>query len=295
MTEASARPVYVVTGATSGLGEAVAARLAGTGARVFAGARTVESGMAAVTRLRAQVPDADLDVVAADLSEMAQVRTFAEHVQQATTRLDGLILNAAEARHGRHLTGEGFETNVATNYLSGFLLVHLLLPLLRASAPARVVTVSSSQHARVKHFDFPALVSVGARGHGGSYAASKLLTILFTVECARRLHGTGVTVNSADPGFVRSNLGRHATGAFRLLLAGTRPFQDTPEKAAATAVWLATAPEAAERSGGYYIRCRPGKTSQLARDNSTAQRLWEQSVDLLARGQLASIAELTVR
>jgi NAD(P)-dependent dehydrogenase (short-subunit alcohol dehydrogenase family) len=286
------RPVYVVTGATSGLGEALATRLAVTGARVFLGARTAESGQAAAGRIRAAVPGADVEVVAADLSEMAHVRGFAERLQQATGRLDTLVLNAGEARPGRALTTEGLETNLATNYLSGFLLTHLLVGLLRASAPARIVTIASSQHTRVTHLDFPALATGADPDRGGRYAASKLCTVLFTTELARRLPGSGLIVNAADPGFLRSGLGRHATGPFRMFLTATRLFQDSPQKAAATPLWLASSPEAPATSGGYYSRCRPGKTSALARDSTAARELWDQTVELLTRTQLASTDEL---
>jgi NAD(P)-dependent dehydrogenase (short-subunit alcohol dehydrogenase family) len=286
------RPVYTVTGATSGLGEALATRLTATGARVFLGARTTDSGQAAAARIRARVPGAELEVLAADLSEMAQVRAFAAQLMQATNRLDGLILNAGEARPARELTGEGLETNLATNYLSGFLLTHLLLGLLRASAPARVVTIASSQHARVTHLDFPALATGADPGRGGRYAASKLCTVLFTTELARRLHGSGLTVNAADPGFVCSGLGRHATGPFRMFLTATRPFQDSPQKAATTPMRLASSPDAPATSGGYYSRCRPGKTSPLARDSTAARELWDQTVELFTHHQLASSDEL---
>lgn len=139
-----------MTGATSGLGEAIATQLAEGGARVLIGARTAARGEAAADRIRSRVPDADLVLAPADLSLMTEVRSLAYDVKNVTPRLDGLILNAAEARSGIVLTDEGIETNFATNHLAGFLLTHLLLPLLHTSAPARVVVISSSVHAQVK-------------------------------------------------------------------------------------------------------------------------------------------------
>jgi NAD(P)-dependent dehydrogenase (short-subunit alcohol dehydrogenase family) len=116
-----------------------------------------------------------------------------------TTRLDGLVLNAAEVRTRRELTPDGFETNFATNYLSGFLLTNLLLPLLTDSAPARIVTLSSSNHAHIKHLGLDTLPAGTDFNHMRTYSTTKLLAVLFVSELARRLHGTGVTVNAADP------------------------------------------------------------------------------------------------
>ena len=138
------RPTFLVTGATSGVGEAIAAELAERRARVLVGARTAERGEAAAERIQSRVPEADLQVVAGDLSLMREVRSLAYQIMGSTQRLDGLILNAAEARSQLMLTDEGIETNFATNHLAGFLLTHLLLPQLRSSGPARVVAISSS-------------------------------------------------------------------------------------------------------------------------------------------------------
>ncbi len=244
-------PVYVVTGASSGIGEAIATQLAGTGARVLIGARTTESGAAAASRIRSTVPDAVIDVVAGDLSEMTQVRSLAEQVRERTDRLDGLILNAAEIRPRLELTGDGLEAMFAANYLSGFLLTALLRPLLAASAPARVVTTTSAMHTRVKSVDLQGLATGADFEHTATYETTKLLAAVFAAELARRAHGIGITANAADPGFVRTNLARHSTGAFRLFLTLTRPFQSPPSKAAATAVYLATAPQAETPTGGY--------------------------------------------
>jgi retinol dehydrogenase-14 len=280
-----------VTGATSGLGEAIATQLAEGGARVLIGARTAARGEAAADRIRSRVPDADLVLAPADLSLMTEVRSLAYDVKNVTPRLDGLILNAAEARSGIVLTDEGIETNFATNHLAGFLLTHLLLPLLHTAAPARVVVISSSVHAQVKMVDLNSVVT-GAPLTPDSYRTSKLLNILFVHELARRLQGKGITANAADPGFVRTNLGRHATGGRHMLLTLTRPMQATPDRAAATPIYLATSVEVADATGGYYAGGHPAEVSELAENTKLARRLWAVSAQALVNRGLATLNEM---
>ena len=285
------RPTFLVTGATSGVGEAIATQLGERGVRVLVGARTPERGRAAAERIRSRVPDADLRVVAADLSLMRQVRALAYEVLDTTPRLDGLILNAAVARSDLVLTDEGIETNFATNHLSSFLLTHLLLRLLRSSASARVIAVSSSVHTRVKMVDLTS-VATGAPLTPDSYQTSKLLNILFTREVARRLAGTGITANAADPGFVRTNLGRYASGGRRMLLTVSRPVQSSPERAAATPVYLATSDQVAAVTGAYYANEHPMELSGLATDSKLARRLWGVSAQTLVSRGLATLNEM---
>lgn len=284
---------YLITGATSGIGEAVAQRLAATGSRVLLGARNPTSGRQAVERIRARTADARLHVVSGDLSEMRQVRRLAEQVHDASSRLDGVILNAAEVRTTRQLTSEGFETNFATNYLAGFLLTALLLPLLKTSQPARIVTVSSSNHTHVKRIDIHELAAGENFRHTNSYSTTKLLNVLHATAMAPLLHGSGVSINVADPGFVRTNLGRHATGGFAVFLKLASIFQDTPVKAADTPVYLLTTPDVEGVNGKYFTRSRPGKPSALSQDPAVATKVRELSIDLLTSRQLATRPELT--
>ena len=295
MTEKSVgpeyRPAFLVTGATSGVGEAIATQLGARGAQILIGARTTERGEAAADRIRNRVADADLQVVAADLSLMREVRSLAYQVMDSTPRLDGLILNAAEARSGLVLTEEGIETNFATNHLAGFLLAHLLLPRLRSAAPARVVAISSAVHTQVRMVDLSSVVT-GAPLTPDSYRTSKLLNILFIRELARRIGGLGITANVADPGFVRTNLGRYETGGRRMLHTVTRPMQSNPERAATTAVYLATSDEVAGVTGGYYANRHPLEVSGLATDAKLARRLWSVSAQALVSRRLATLNEM---
>ena len=284
-------PTFLVTGATSGIGEAIAAQLSEHRARVLVGARTTERGQAAADRIRSRVPDADLQVAAGDLSLMREVRALAYQIMDRTPRLDGLILNAAEAHSELLLTDEDIETNFATNHLAGFLLTHLLLPHLRSAAPARVVAISSSVHTQVRMVDLTSVVT-GAPLTPDSYRTSKLLNILFVRELARRVEGIGITANAADPGFVRTNLGRHATGGRRMLQTITRPMQSSPERAAATPVYLATSNEVGGVTGGYYANGHPMELSGLAKNDQLARKLWGVSAQALVSRRLATLNEM---
>ena len=255
------------------------------------GARTADRGEVAAEGIRSRVPNADLEVVAADLSLMQEVRSLAYQILDSTPRLDGLILNAAEARSDLVLTGEGIETNFATNHLSGFLLTHLLLRLLHSSEPARVIVISSSVHSQVRMVDLNSVVT-GAPLTPDSYKTSKLLNILFVHELARRLEGSGITANAADPGFVRTNLGRHAAGGRRVMLTFTRPMQMSPDRAATTPIYLATSSEVAGVTGAYYSDGHPREVSDLANNAKLARRLWAVSAQALVNRGLATLNEM---
>jgi retinol dehydrogenase 12 len=260
-------PTVLITGTTSGIGKAAATALAERGATVLTVARDAARGRAAIADIERRVPGARLALYTADLGDLAAVRDLAERIADVHDRLDVLINNAAVAR-----SRPGAEM-FTTNHLAPFLLTNLLLPLLTRSAPARVITVGSGAHRQVRDIpwdDLPAATT---------YPLSKVCNILFSYELARRTEGTGVTSNCADPGFVRTGLGRHLTGAMGLFITLTRPFQTSPETGAATPVYLATAPEVAQTSGVTFAKCRPARTSPLTRDPDAARRLWEISAN----------------
>jgi retinol dehydrogenase 12 len=266
----------LVTGATSGIGKATAARLAERGATVLAVARDRARGEQAANEIRQRAPRSQVEVLTADLSRPGQVRTLAGQVRNRYDRLDVLVNNAGVAKFRPQLTPDGLGVTLATNHLGPFLLTNLLLDQLRRSAPARVVTVSSDRHKRQQSIPWDDL----EHRHECTYEASKLLNILFSYELARRLAGTGVIANCLSPGFVRTELGREATGAFRLFLRLARPFQTSPEAGAQTPVYLATSPEVAEVSGRYFEQCAPAESSALSRDPAAAKRLWRLSAQL---------------
>jgi retinol dehydrogenase 12 len=266
----------LVTGATSGIGQATAGRLAQLGATIIAVARDPARGEQAAAAIRQRAPRSQVEVLTADISRLGDVRTLAAQVQDRYDRLDVVVNNAGVAKVRRELTPDGLGVTFATNHLGPFLLTNLLLDQLRHSAPARVLTVSSDRHTQQRSIPWEDLEP----GHDCTYKASKLLNILFTHQLARRLSGTGVTANCLSPGFVRTELGREATGAFRVFLRLSRPFQTSPEAGAQTSVYLATSPEVAEVSGRYFEKCAPAESSALSRDPAAAERLWQLSTQL---------------
>jgi len=266
----------LVTGATSGIGKATAVRLAELGATVIAVARDQARGEQAAAEIRHRAPRSRVEVLTADLSRLGEVRALAAQVRDRYDRLDVLVNNAGVVKFRPELTPDGLGVTFATNHLGPFLLTNLLLDQLRHSAPARVLTVSSDRHKQQRSIPWEDLEP----GHDCTYKASKLLNILFTYQLARRLAGSGVTANCLSPGFVRTDLGREATGAFRVFLLLTRPFQSSPEAGAQTSVYLATSPEVSEVSGRYFEKSTPADPSALSRDPAAAERLWQLSAKL---------------
>ncbi|HVT66236.1 MAG TPA: SDR family oxidoreductase [Trebonia sp.] len=270
----------LVTGATSGIGQETALRLAVLGATVIIVARDAARGEAAGAEIRRRVPPAQVEVMTADLASLAQVHRLADEVQARQKRLDVLVNNAGVIAPRRRLTVDGLETTFAVNHLAPFLLTSLLRGLLERSAPARVVTVSSAAHKQVRAIPWDGLPYATGFPQGQAYPLSKLANILFTTELARRLAGTGVTANCLHPGFVRTALGRDVTGVLGAVLPFILRFQPDPGSGAETPVYLASAPEVAGMTGGYFVRCKPAQPSPLARDRQAAARLWTLSEEL---------------
>jgi retinol dehydrogenase 12 len=269
--------VCVVTGATSGIGKATAIALARQGAQVVLVGR--DRGRSEATQEEvAAVASATPQVQIADLSSMAQVRTLAERLG-ALDRIDVLINNAGFVASQRRVTQDGFEEVFAVNHLAPFLLTNLLLGQLTASAPARVITVTSDAHTAAR-LDLDNLHLEHGWDSWRSYSNSKLANILFTRELARRLEGTGVTANCAHPGVVRTGFGRDASPLLRIGLTIARPFLLSPERGASTIVYLATSPDVADATGGYYVKSQRREPSKAAQDEATAQRLWQLSEEL---------------
>ena len=268
--------VVVMSGATSGIGEIAALRLATLGARLVLIARDRRRGEATLARLRAAAPDAGHVVYYADLSSLGETRRIAAEIAAAEPRVDVLVNNAGAIFASRAVTAEGLERTFALNHMSYFVMTAGLLGRLMAAAPSRIVNTASNAHRR-GHIDFSDLQS--ARGYRAFavYGASKLCNILFTRELGRRLAGRGVTANSFTPGFVATRFGDQAGGLYAAGVRVAKLFAEKPEKGAETLVYLTTSPEVATISGQFWQNCRPGSLSAEAQNDAVAQRLWRES------------------
>jgi retinol dehydrogenase-14 len=271
----------LVTGGTGGIGWATAAGLAALGARVAITGRDPGRAEAAAAEIRRTTGNQDVDAFGADLSSQAEVRRLAAEVLDAYPRLDVLVNNVGGFWATRHVTADGLEHTFATNHLAAFLLTNLLLDRLKASAPARIVTVSSNAQS-LGTIDFADLQ--GERKYSGqtAYNQSKLASVMFTHELARRLDGTGVTANVLHPGVVDSGFGAEdPSRIFKLLVPLWRPFMKTPQQGAATSVFLASSPEVESVTGAYFANGRPQSSSKTSYDGSAAGRLWRVSARLV--------------
>ena len=221
-----------------------------------------------------------VDAFAADLSVQAGVRRLASQVAGTYPRLDVLVNNVGGFWAHRHLTADGLERTFALNHLAPFLLTSLLLDRLTASAPARIVTVSSGAHASGR-IDFDGLQ--GKRNYSAqrAYSQSKLANIMFTYELARRLDGTGVTATVCHPGVVRTGFGAEDRAAYMAGMIGVaRLFMKTPAQGAATPVYLASSPEVEGVTGRYFASRKPKTSSKASDDTAAAARLWQVSAGL---------------
>jgi NAD(P)-dependent dehydrogenase (short-subunit alcohol dehydrogenase family) len=264
----------VVTGATSSIGRVTARELARAGARVVVVARDVGRGQASVDEIRRDTKNDDVSVMLCDLASQASIRRFAADFRARFDRLHVLVNNAAVILGERRVTEDGLEATFSTNHLAYFLLTKLLLGALEASAPARIVSVASEVHraARLEWDD----LQFERRPYTpmAAYGQSKLANVVWNAELARRLHGTGVTANCLHPGVIASNIGTAGPGWMRLGMKLVSPLLMTPEKGAATSLYLATSPAVKDITGAYFVRKKPRATSTAARDPSAGLRLW---------------------
>ena len=271
--------VIVITGATSGIGQVAAEALAAQGARIVLVARDRRRAERTLARLRSVGPTMAHKAHIADLSRLAETRQVGERIAAEEPHIDVLINNAGNIFIERGVTADGLERTFALNHMAYFVLTHALRERLIASAPARIVNTASNAH-RGNVLDFDDLQF--QRGFRGltAYGRSKLANILFTRELARRLAGTGVTANCLHPGFVSTGIGQRDGGLFAIMVRMSMLFARTPEQGASTIVYLATSPDVAAASGGYYADCRQAVQTHAAQNDDDARRLWEESLRL---------------
>ncbi len=287
---AAARPpladtLILITGATSGIGAAAAAELAALGAALVVVARDRQRGERTLAQLRAATGSERLELLVGDLSRQSDVRRVAAEFRERHTHLDVLINNAGGVFGSRRLTGDGLELTFALDHLAYFLLTTELLEVLKASAPARIVSTSSDASAR-GHIDFADLQSERGYRPFRAYSNAKLANILFTFELARRLEGSGVIVNCVHPGFVSTGFGAGLGAPLRLGTRAAQVFARRPKKGAETIVYLASSPEVTGVTGTYFFDKRPKTPPPEALDEAVARRLWEVS-ELLTSGSSA--------
>jgi NAD(P)-dependent dehydrogenase (short-subunit alcohol dehydrogenase family) len=279
--------VAVVTGGNSGIGKETAAALAQQGATVVIAARNQTKASAAVDEIRARTGAGErVETMPLDLASLSSVREFAKAFPEQHDRLDILVNNAGLLLRKRVETVDGHETQFQVNHLGHFLLTNSFRDLLVASAPARVVNVSSVAHASARRgLDFDDLDWRRRRYRGFAvYCSTKLANIYFTRELARRWNGDTVSVNAVHPGFVGSNFGRDGDmgrlGHVVMLLA--RPFALSPEQGAQTSIYVASSPDVAGITGQYFVKGRVTGPSAIALDDSAAERLWRASEQMTA-------------
>jgi NAD(P)-dependent dehydrogenase (short-subunit alcohol dehydrogenase family) len=269
----------VMTGATSGLGEAAAIKLAQMGARIVMIARSESRAKATLARLEASGQGQAHSVHYADLTRISGMKCAAAGISQAEARIDVLVNNAGAIFDKPQLTEDGIERTFALNHMAYFVVTEGLRERLLASAPARIVNTASVMHAKAD-LDFSDLQSLKNYAPLKAYARSKLCNILFTRELARRLQGTGVTANCFHPGFTATRIGDESGGLISRFAWLAKYFAISPEKGAETLIYLASSPEAAKTTGAYFYQCRREAPSLAAQDDEAARQLWERSAGL---------------
>jgi NAD(P)-dependent dehydrogenase (short-subunit alcohol dehydrogenase family) len=269
----------LVTGANSGIGRATAKGLALMGAHVVMVSRDRERGEAAQREIQSSATNASVDLLLADLSSQDEIRDLAAAVERDYPLLHVLVNNAGALVNPREETVDRMEYTFALNHLAPFLLTNLLRDLLKSSAPARIVNVTSEAHAmgRIHFNDLQGLVRYRPLG---AYNQAKLANIMFTYELARRLGDAPVTVNCVHPGGVNTNFANNTRGAFAAMFRLLKPFMRRPEKGAETVLFVATAPALEGVTGRYLVDMEARPSSRRSYDEDVARRLWDVSARL---------------
>ncbi len=274
--------ICLVTGSTSGIGKVTARELANKGATVVLVSRNRAKGEKTMAEIRRETGNENVDLLVADLSLLQEVHRLAAEFQQKYTHLHILVNNAGGVYSSRTVTSEGLEATFAVNYLAPFLLTELLVETLKASAPARIINVSSMAHSRTIAFDN--LQGEKRYVAMSNYGQAKLALILFTYELARRLKGTGVTVNVLHPGLVASNFNNGTKGITHFIAGIVYFFAGiSVEKGAQTTLYLATASQVEGVTGKYFANNQEKKSTRSSYDQALGQRLWKVSEQLVAR------------
>ena len=273
--------VMIVTGANSGIGYYTAKGLAGKGATVVMVVRNMDKGEKAISEIKAATGSESVYLMHCDVSDMKSVDRFTKAFQERFMCLNVLINNAGAAFSKRQLTEEGYEKTIATNYLGLFRLSWNLLPMLKETAPSRIINIGSGMHKTGK-IEFDDIMMEKKYASMKQYANSKLIVTTHTYTLARKLEGTGVTVNVVEPGFVATNLGSNMGGLRdRIAFTIVRPLQISAEKGAHTSIWAATEESLKEVSGKTFNKMKDISSGELTYDKSFQDKLWDWTWNLL--------------
>ena len=271
--------ICMVTGATAGIGLVTATALARQGAAVIIASRNSQRCAETASHIRQETGNERIDYLAADLSSQAQIRQMVEEFRKRYDHLDVLVNNAGAFYMRRQESVDQIEMTFALNHLNYFLLTNLLLDVIEASAPARIVNVSSDAH-RGGQIRFDDLQSQKKFSGWRAYAQSKLANVLFTYELARRLEGKGITVNALHPGFVATRFAENNGALYKAAMSFVHLFARTPEQGARTSIYLASSPQVEGVSGKYFTDEKPVNSDPASYDLASARRLWQVSAEM---------------
>ena len=273
--------ICLVTGGTNGIGKATAQALAQMGATVVIVGRDAQKAAQVSKEIQAATGNQNVDWLLADLSSQQDIRRLAAEFKSKYSQLHVLINNAGGTFMTRQLSVDGIEMTFALNHLAYFLLTNLLLDTIKASAPARIISVSSDAHSGGK-IEFDNLQGERSYSGIGPYGNSKLANILFTTELARRLEGTGVTVNVLHPGLVSTGFGKNNPGLIMKIMGVVIPLiARSPEKGAKTSIYLVSSPAVQNITGKYFVDCKVTQPAPQAADSAVARKLWNVSAEMV--------------
>jgi NAD(P)-dependent dehydrogenase (short-subunit alcohol dehydrogenase family) len=272
--------ICLITGGTNGIGKSTAQELARMGVTVVIVGRDAQKTSQVVEEIRAASGNNKVDSLLADLSSQQEIRRLANEFKNKYSHLHVLLNNAGAVFMQRQLSVDGIEMTFALNHLASLLLTNLLLDTIKASAPARIINVSSGAHTSGK-IEFDNLQ--GEREYSPkAYDNSKLANILFTMELARRLEGTGVTGNALHPGFTSTGFGKNNPGFLMNIIRAVVPLiARSPEKGAETSIYLASSPEVQTITGKYFVDCKVTQPAPQAADSAVAKKLWDVSAEMV--------------
>lgn len=277
-TEDLTGKTVIITGTNTGIGKETALEMAKRRARVIMACRNMEACKEARRSIALETRNKHVYCQECDLASQESIRSFAKEIKERESRVDILINNAGVMRCKKSATKEGIELQLGTNHMGHFLLTNLLLDKVKASAPSRIVNLSSSAHHRGR-INFSDLNSDEKYDEGEAYSQSKLANILFTRELAERLTGSGVTCNAVHPGIVFTDIGRHMSiNNSWLAKIFLYPFLwallKTPRQGAQTTIYVALNSELENVSGKYFSNKAEAQVSEAALDREAAKRLW---------------------